>query len=63
MSDAATRIELDQRIAVIRENLRELTEQAAAYSGAEDETRVSDRIAELEAVLAELLHRREALAG
>jgi hypothetical protein len=26
--------ELDQRIATLRENLRELVEQAAAYSGA-----------------------------
>ena len=29
--------DLDQRIAVIRDNLRELVEQAAAYSGAADE--------------------------
>ena len=36
MNDAAKLIELDQRIAVVRENIRELTEQAAAYSGASD---------------------------
>jgi hypothetical protein len=55
--------ELDQRIAVIRDNLRELVEQAAAYSGAADESRTADRIADQEAKLAELLKRREALGG
>jgi hypothetical protein len=55
--------ELDQRIAVIRENLRELVEQAAAYSGAADESRTADRIADQEAKLAALLKERDALAG
>ncbi len=62
MNDAAKLIELDQRIAVVRENIRELTEQAAAYSGASDELRAADRIAEQEAQLAELLKERDALA-
>ena len=62
MNDAAKLIELDQRIAVVRENIRELTEQAAAYSGASDESRAADRIAEQEAQLAELLKERDALA-
>jgi hypothetical protein len=62
MSDAAKLIELDERIAVIRENIRELTEQAAAYSGASDESLAADRIAEQEAQLAELLKQRQALA-
>ena len=53
--------ELDQRIAIIRDNIRELTEQAAALSGAEDETRVADRIADQERQLAELLKQRESL--
>jgi hypothetical protein len=61
MSDAAKLIELDERIAAIRENIRELTEQAAAYSGAEDETRTADRIAGQEAQLAELLKERAAI--
>jgi hypothetical protein len=61
MSDSAKLIELDERIAAIRENIRELIEQAAAYSGAEDETRTADRIAEEEAQLAALLKEREAL--
>ena len=55
--------ELDERIAVVRDNIRQLTEQAAAISGAEDETRVADRIAEQERLLAELLKEREALIG
>ena len=61
MSDSAKLIELDERIAAIRENIRELIEQAAAYSGAEAETRTADRIAEEEAQLAALLKEREAL--
>jgi hypothetical protein len=51
--------ELDQRIAIVRDNIRELTEQAAALSGAEDETRAADRIADQERQLAELLKQRE----
>ncbi len=37
MADPEALADLDQRIAVIRDNLRELVEQAAAYSGAADE--------------------------
>jgi hypothetical protein len=53
--------ELDERIAIVRDNIRELIEQAAALSGAEDETRAADRIAEQEQLLAELLEERESL--
>jgi hypothetical protein len=53
--------EIDIRIAVIRENLNELVEQAAAYSGVADEERTADRIADLEAKLEELLKMRDAL--
>jgi len=53
--------ELDQRIAIVRDNIRELTEQAAAFSGAEDETRAADRIADQEQQLTELLKEREQL--
>jgi hypothetical protein len=48
---------------VVRENLRGLVEQAAAYSGAADESRNADRIADQEAKLAALLKQREALGG
>jgi hypothetical protein len=63
MVDAAALVELDRRIAVVRENIRELIEQAAAYSGAADESRTADRIAEQDALLAELLKEREAAAA
>jgi hypothetical protein len=54
--------ELDTRIADIRENLRELVEQAAAYSGAADEDRAAQRIADQEAELERLTKQREGLA-
>ena len=38
--------ELEQRIAIVRDNIRQLIEQAAAFSGAEDEERNADRIAQ-----------------
>jgi hypothetical protein len=63
MADPEALAEIDQRIALIRDNLRELVEQAAAYSGAADESRNADRIADQEARLAELLKQREALIG
>ena len=44
MANAATLLELDKRIAAVRQNMRDLVEQAAAYSGAADEDRASDRI-------------------
>jgi len=55
--------ELDERIAAIRENIRELIEQAAAFSGAGDEARTADRIADQEAQLAALIKQRDGLAG
>jgi hypothetical protein len=58
---AASLVELDERIAVVRDNIRELTEQAAALSGSQDETRAADRIAEQERLLADLLKERESL--
>lgn len=55
--------ELDERIAVVRANIREVTERAAASSGAADESLNADRIAQLEAQLAELLKERDAAGG
>jgi hypothetical protein len=54
--------EIDDRIAAVRENLRELVEQAAAYSGAADEDLMSQRIAEQEALLERLTKRRDELS-
>ncbi|WP_112604858.1 hypothetical protein ACK83U_10075 [Rhizobium sp. WW22] len=63
MSDVLLTIpEIDRRIAAIRENLRELIEQAAAFSGAADEERASVRIAEQEEELERLTKRRDELA-
>ena len=54
--------EIDDRIGIVRDNLRELVEQAAAYSGAADEELMSRRIAEQEAQLGFLRKQREELA-
>ncbi|BAF87457.1 hypothetical protein AZC_1459 [Azorhizobium caulinodans ORS 571] len=59
MSDGLNTDDLDARIAIARDNLRQLTEQAAAYSGAADEERAADRIAEQQAELDALLKERE----
>ena len=59
MSDGLNTDDLDARIAIARDNLRQLTEQAAAYSGAADEERAADRIAEQQAELEALLKERE----
>jgi len=53
--------ELDERIALVRNNLRDLTAQATAYSGASSEELMSDRIAEQEARLQLLLKQRDEL--
>ncbi len=54
--------ELDNRIAIVRDNLRELVEQAASFSGASNEELASERIAEQEAKLALLIKQREELS-
>ena len=53
--------ELEQRIAIIRDNIRQLVEQAAAFSGAEDEARNADRIAQQTDELERLVKQRDAL--
>ena len=61
-NDGLSLEELDQRIAIVRDNLRQLTEQAAAYSGAASEELAADRIAEQEAELQRLQTERDKLA-
>jgi hypothetical protein len=61
MADPEPLAEIEQRIAVLRDNLRQLVEQAAGYSGAEDEARNADRIADQQAKLDVLLEERDAL--
>ena len=53
--------ELEQRIAIVRDNIRQLIEQAAAFSGAEDEERNADRIAQQTEELEGLVKQRDAL--
>ena len=53
--------EIDRRIAIARDNIRQLIEQAAAFSGAEDEDRNADRIAQQTEELEKLLKQRDAL--
>jgi hypothetical protein len=61
MADALSASEIDDRIAILRDNIRQLVEQAAGQSGAGDEARVSDRIAEQTRELEQLLEAKEAL--
>jgi len=53
--------ELNDRIAVIRDNIRQLVEQAAASSGAQDEERTSGRIAQQQEELDKLVKERDAM--
>jgi len=61
MSDSDELHEINRRIELLRENLRRLVQQAAAYAGAADEARISERIADVEAKLADLLAERETM--
>src|ERR1044072_5411002 len=53
--------EIEDRIAILRDNIRQLTEQAAALSGAADEARAADRIAAQQADLDRLVAERAAI--
>jgi hypothetical protein len=63
MTDSIELREVGRRIQVVEDNLRQLQEQATALSGAADEERIANRIADQEAKLATLLKQREALTG
>ena len=52
---------IDQQIAVLRNNLRDLVEQAASFSGAANEELMSQRIADHESKLAALQKQRDGL--
>lgn len=51
--------ELANRIAILRDNLRQLTEQAAAQSGAANEERLAERIETQSKELEDLLNEQE----
>jgi hypothetical protein len=54
--------DIDDQIPIVRENLRELIEQATAYSGAADDELVAQRIADQEARLELLTKKRNKLS-
>jgi hypothetical protein len=43
MANAPSLADIERRIQIVEDNLRQLQEQAAAYSGAADEERNADR--------------------
>ena len=51
--------ELNDRIAIVRNNIRQLTEQAAASSGAGNEERTSARLAQQQDELDDLIKERD----
>jgi hypothetical protein len=53
--------ELNDRIAILQDNLRQLTEQAAASSGAANEERTSERITQQQEQLDKLIKARDAI--
>lgn len=63
MTNQTRLAELEEEISEIRANLRDLVEQEAARSGAQDDIHDDDLIAAQEAKLARLLAEREALIG
>ena len=54
--------ELNDRIAILQDNMRQLVEQAAGSSGAQDEERTSGRIAQQQAELDRLVTARDAMS-
>jgi uncharacterized protein YbcC (UPF0753/DUF2309 family) len=63
MTDSVELREVERLIQVVEDNLRQLQEQATALSGAADEERIANRIADQEEKLAALFKQREALIG
>ena len=53
--------ELNDRIAILRDNIRQLSEQAAAVSGAANEERNAERIAQQSEELERLIAERDKL--
>jgi hypothetical protein len=61
MQDNLSASELDDRIAVLQDNIRQLVEEATALSAIADDDRTSDRIAQQSAELEAHLEQRDAL--
>jgi uncharacterized small protein (DUF1192 family) len=52
--------ELNDRIAILRDNIRQLVEQAAGFSGAQNEELTANRIAQQNEELERLIKERDA---
>jgi len=61
MTSGLSLSELENRIAILRGNIRQLTEQAAASLGAQDDERIADRNAQQTDTLQALIQDRDAL--
>jgi hypothetical protein len=61
MDTTLSAAELDDRIAVLRDNIRQLIEQATAASGEQNESRTADRLAQQNEELDKLTAQREAM--
>ena len=59
MYETLSLAQLDHRIAILRDNLRQLVEQAAAASGSQSEERIAGRIAQQTDELNKLLLERD----
>ncbi|MBR0895744.1 hypothetical protein JQ616_12345 [Bradyrhizobium tropiciagri] len=55
--------EVNDRIAILRDNIRQLIEQAAGAAGAEVEERIAERLEQQNAELEKLLAAREVMTG
>lgn len=55
--------EVNDRIAILRDNIRQLIEQAAGASGAEVEERIAERLEQQNAELEKLEKARDAMTG
>ena len=55
--------DLADRIAILRDNIRQLTEQAAGSLGAANEERIADRLAAQNGELEDLLKEQSRRAG
>ena len=53
--------ELEDRIAILRDNIRQLVEQAAGAAGGQNEERTADRIQQQTEELEKLIKDRDAL--
>jgi predicted RNA-binding protein len=62
MNESLSLAELEDRIAILRDNLRQLVEQAAGASGSQNEERIADRIAQQTEELDKLILERDSRA-